>query len=76
VTGLCVSVNVKMRQSFWWIFDNNLKPPFEFKRDYAVPASRGLTRGSAVPCLLQMRVRIPQGARLSRECCLLQGTGL
>lgn len=76
MTGLCESVNVKTGQAFWWIFGNNLKPPFEFIRDGAVPGSRGLRSGSADSYLLRLRVRIPQGARLSRECCVLQGTGL
>jgi hypothetical protein len=42
VTGLCESIKVTTGQAFWWIFDNNLKPPFEFIRDDAVPDSRAV----------------------------------
>lgn len=73
MTGLCESISVKTGQAFRWVFNNKLNSPFEFIRDDAVTGSRGLRRESAVSYL---RVRIPQRARLSHECCGLQGTGL
>jgi hypothetical protein len=79
VTGLCESVNAKTKQAFWWIFDNNLKPPFEFIRDDAVPGSRGQRRGlryfSCSDCRFESRRG--HGSLLSVVCCklLVSATG-
>ena len=39
-------------------------------------AARGLSRGCAGHCLLGLRVPIPPGAWMSRECCVLSCRGL